>query len=318
MTALPSYAELPIDASRPPGSAWGVFGDDDEAGTINLLTPERVLRGISLVKDGAVFSLNWELDRPDPPILGRGALHHTVIDLDPGTDDRYDGFYPQVSSQWDALCHMAHPEHGFYNGRTREQITGERGSVNGIDHWARSGIVGRFVLADVERWRREQGDPIRQDAKDEITVDQIDATLASQGVELETGDILLLRTGWIGWYESVSQEVRRSLSAMPVPGMPSPGLSAAPETDPWLWDRHLAVIACDCPALEALPYQESVEGFLHWRMIPLLGLAVGEMFVLDALAEHCARDGRYDGLFTAAPLNKPGGSGSTANALAIK
>ena len=52
-------------------------------------------------------------------------------------------------------------------------------------------------------------------------------------------------------------------------------------------------------------------------MIPLLGLAVGEMFVLDALAEACAADGIYEGLFCAAPLNKVGGSGSPANALAI-
>jgi hypothetical protein len=61
-----------------------------------------------------------------------------------------------------------------------------------------------------------------------------------------------------------------------------------------------------------------VERFLHWRVIPLLGLAVGEMFVLDALADDCAADGVYEGLFTAAPLHKIGGSGSPANALAIK
>jgi len=61
-----------------------------------------------------------------------------------------------------------------------------------------------------------------------------------------------------------------------------------------------------------------VEGFLHFRIIPLLGMAVGEMFVLDALAEDCAADGVYEGLFTSAPLNKVGGSGSPANALAIK
>ena len=47
-------------------------------------------------------------------------------------------------------------------------------------------------------------------------------------------------------------------------------------------------------------------------------MAVGEMFVLDALAEDCVADGVYEGLFTSAPLNKVGGSGSPANALAIK
>jgi len=60
------------------------------------------------------------------------------------------------------------------------------------------------------------------------------------------------------------------------------------------------------------------DAYLHFRIIPLLGLAVGEMFVLDALAEDAENDGGYRGLFTAAPLHKVGGAGSPANALAIK
>lgn len=314
---LPSFAQLPVDPSYPDGSAWGVFGADDEVGTVNLLTPERVLRAAGLVRNGKVFSLNWELDKPDPPILGREALQHTIIDLPCGTDDRYDGFFPQVSSQWDALSHMAAPGHGFYNGRSREEITGRPGSRNGIDNWARRGIVGRFVLADVARWREQQGNPIDNAERDVITVEQIDATLAAQGAELETGDVLLVRSGWIGWYEAVDQATRDGLGAAPVPGMKTPGLSPDRSTDAWLWDRHLAAIASDVPALEALPYGPDADTFLHWRVIPLLGLAVGEMFVLDALAEACAADGIHEGLFCAAPLNKVGGSGSPANALAI-
>lgn len=93
-TVLPRYLELPIDASKPAGSAWGVFGDDDEIGTINLLTPERVLRAAALVRKGAVFSLNWDIEKPSPPVLGRRPLTHTYIDLHPGTDDYYDGLYP--------------------------------------------------------------------------------------------------------------------------------------------------------------------------------------------------------------------------------
>jgi kynurenine formamidase len=317
-TTLPSYAELPIDPSRPPHSAWGVFGDDDEVGTINLLTSERVAHAAALVRKGSVFSLNWDIEKPSPPVLGRKPLTHTYIDLQPGRDDFYDGLYPQGSSQWDSLCHMMHPEYGFYNGRQPEDITGRPGSRNGIDNWARRGIAGRFVLADVERWRAAQGRPVDNAEKDVITVDQLDATLEAQGTQLDVGDILLIRLGWIGWYERQSQATRDELGAMPVPGMKTPGLSVDPRTDEWLWDRHLAAVASDVPALEALPYEPRVERFLHWRMIPLLGIAVGEMFVLDALADDCAADGTYEGLFTAAPLHKIGGAGSPANALAIK
>ena len=39
---LPSYDQLPIDSKYPPHSAWGVWGEDDNLGTINMLTEERV------------------------------------------------------------------------------------------------------------------------------------------------------------------------------------------------------------------------------------------------------------------------------------
>src|SRR5664280_2058073 len=80
---LPTYASLPIDSSKPAHSAWGVFGVDDEVGTINLLTPEHVRRAATLVHRGRVVSLNWDLEMPRPPILGRRALQHTITDLAP-------------------------------------------------------------------------------------------------------------------------------------------------------------------------------------------------------------------------------------------
>ena len=57
---------------------------------------------------------------------------------------------------------------------------------------------------------------------------------------------------------------------------------------------------------------------LHRQMIALLGLAIGELWKLDALAEDCAADGVYEMLLTAKPLNVLGGVGSPPNALAIK
>jgi hypothetical protein len=46
---LPSYDELPVKPHYPPGSAWGLWGDEDELGTLNLLTPERVAEAAKLV-----------------------------------------------------------------------------------------------------------------------------------------------------------------------------------------------------------------------------------------------------------------------------
>ena len=78
-------------------------------------------------------------------------------------------------------------------------------------------------------------------------------------------------------------------------------------------------VVTDGPALEMLPVDaSSLDTFLHIRLIALLGIAIGEIFQLDELAAHCATDGVYEGMFVAAPLNKVGGSGSPANAVAIK
>jgi len=324
-TDLPAYHDLPIAPDKPPGSAWGVFGDEDEVGTINLLTPERVREALATPRRGAVFSLNWDVERPDPPILGRKALEHHIIDLKPGADDYYDRFYPQASTQWDALCHMPHPRYGYYNGRTQADITGRPGSRNGIERWAERGIVGRFVLADVARYRQAVGRPLRADRSDGVTPDDLDATLKRQGVTLRTGDILLIRMGWLGWYERQDARTRQALAAAGQ-DLRTPGLVGTEAMAAWLWDAHVAAVACDVPALEVLPSgpwnaddpESTWDAYLHFRIIPLLGLAVGEMFVLDALAEDAENDGGYRGLFTAAPLHKVGGAGSPANALAIK
>ena len=222
---LPLYRDLPVDPSQPPGSAWGVFGRDDELGTVNLLTPERVLAAARLVTKGAVFSLNWNIELPDPPLLGRTALSHNIVELNPGTDDYYDNYYTQGSTQWDALCHMPHPEYGYYNGVQRPDITGRAGSRNGIDNWAKRGIVGRFVLADVERSMALAGRPIDNGQRLPVTADLLEAALVDEGVTLEPGDILLVRCGWIAWYEQRTAAERTALAQSGIE-IQTPGLAA--------------------------------------------------------------------------------------------
>ena len=173
------------------------------------------------------------------------------------------------------------------------------------------------MLADIERFRREMGIPIRPDQADVISVDEIEACLAKQRSLLRRGDILLLRFGWIEWYEKADTATRERIAADEA--FSACGLSKSEGTARWIWDKELAAIAGDNPALEVQPFDTaSVDGFLHYRLIPLLGIAIGEMFALDALGADCKADGRYEGLFVSAPLNKLGGIGSTANALALK
>jgi kynurenine formamidase len=314
---LPSYAELPVRPGAPPKSAWGLWGDDDELGCLNLLTPERVAAAAKLVRTGEVFSLNLRIDMPDPPLYGRGAVKHTITgEGGNGRDDFLDNFWPQASSQWDSLRHIRHPEHGWYNGVRDDQIVAGDGGKLGIDVVARRGIAGRGVLLDVGRHRAATGRPIDCATSEQITVADLEAVRVAQRVEIQTGDVLLIRTGWLHWYRNETTPGQRAAMA-DRNQLQAPGIAATEEMAAYLWDHHVAAVAADNPALEVWPPRAETGGFLHHRLIPLLGMPIGELWQLGQLAEACQAEGRYEFFFTSAPLNVPGGVGSPPNALAI-
>jgi kynurenine formamidase len=320
---LPSYSELPVRAGAPSGSSWGLWGDGDVFGTLNLANAERAQRGASLVHRGAVFNLNLELELPSPPLYRRSALRHEVKGSGLTLDDELQGFNTQSSTQWDGFRHVSHQSFGCYNGLDS--------AIHGVHHWARRGIVTRGVLADVGRWRQAEGRPLRVGESDVIEPDEVIATLESQGVAVEPGDILLLRTGWVGWYRGLSEAERIALSDQTI--APSCGLSTAEATAEMLWNLHIAAIGTDTPAFEVVPFgglsgeqmvdafrdpERSLDAFLHFRILNLLGIPIGEMWDLEALGDDCATDGTYEFLVTSAPLNLQNGVGSPANALAVK
>jgi kynurenine formamidase len=314
---LPRYRDLPVRPGKPPGSAWGLFGDDDNAGLLNLLTPERTAAAARLVERGALFSLNWALELPDPPLFGRGAVRQTVFGRTAtGRDDVYDNFFPQASSQWDALCHVGHPDYGFYNGLAAPQGTGTPADRLGIDVWARRGIAGRAVLLDLARYCASEGRPVDGASDRRFTVAELEGAARAQAVRLETGDILLLRTGWTAWYLNATPVERVQIADRT--RLRAPGIENSEAMAEYLWDQHVVAVAADCPSVEAWPPEARPFGFLHQTLIALFGMALGELWYLEDLADDCAADGRYACFFTSAPLNKQGGVGSPPNALALK
>lgn len=319
MDDLPLYADLPTTDGID-HSAWGLWGEGDQVGAFNLQTAVRVVQAARLVRRGAVFPLNWDLELPSPPLYGRGEIRHSLISFPPddwGHDDWYDNFFPQMSSQWDGLTHVGVGGGRFYNGVTKDQVTGKPGTMNGIEHWARRGIAGRFVLLDYVRWHEAKYGPLAQDVAYPITIDDLEACRRAQGVEYRGGDALLLRTGWMQWYLQQGEVRRAELAAGSVR---FPGLEPTEAMAAYLWDNRLCAVAADNPALEAGPSRAALPGrvFLHYYMLGRLGMAIGEMFYLEQLAEDCAGDGVYEGLLTSAPLNKLGGAGSPPNAMALK
>src|SRR4051812_29981886 len=317
---LPPYSQLPAFEKTGERHAWGVFGDGDQLGTINLLTPERVLAASKLVRKGSVINLSMPLDFPKTLYHGetRSGYTHRMTTNRGGRDDVLDNFAMQGSSQWDGLRHVRYREFGYWGGRQDEDLDG-KGEL-GIENWAQHGIVGRGVLVDAVRYFEAQGKPLSPTQKVCITGGDIETITTGQGVELQEGDILLLRTGWLPWFRGLTPEQQEALRGRLNPGedgLDMPGLDPSTETAAWLWDHRIAAIAADNPALEALRVDAEV-GFQHRRLIPLQGMAIGELWDLEALALDCDADGVYEFMLVSAPLNVPGAVGSPCNAYAIK
>jgi len=315
---LPTYDELPKTAEGNVGSAWGLFGADDSLGLMNLQTPERVAAAARLVKRGAVFSLNASLDAINPAMFGRGVPRHTIFQtVSGGADDILDNVYPQASSQWDSLGHACFKPGIFYNGATFDEV---RGGRNTIDHWARRGIAGRAVLLDVHRVYTERGTPYDPGSPHAITVADLEAARALAKVEFAPGDVILMHTGFLAWYEQ--QDARKKAAMAPRAALEAVGIERGEPMARYLWNTHASALCADNPAVEVVPFDRTgllwPWGFVHNILIAQFGFALGELWTLAALAADCARDGVYEMFFTAAPLNVPSGIGSPANALALK
>ena len=152
---------------RPPGSTWGDWGDDDELGRINLLTPDKVLEGVREVAAGISFCLSLPLDYPGGTALNQRRYPPVIaptedMDGNPGTfynvpmrtmdkfgDPKYVDVWAddvvtlslQYSTQWDSLAHVGAEfdadgdgveEAVYYNGyRAGEDLVGPKEDAAG-------------------------------------------------------------------------------------------------------------------------------------------------------------------------------------------
>ena len=297
---------------------WGRWGDDDQLGTLNHITPAKIAESARLVQQGKVFSLQLPLDGlgPQTGAFGRvNSIHQMVATgtdylagtqgypLELGVADDTLFLFLQGGTQWDALSHIFH-KGKMYNGYDAGLVSSKDAELNGIEH--QKAVVSRGVLLDIPRsMGKEYLEP-----GEAITAEHLDAACEFHGVEVGTGDMVLIRTG--------DMAHRRDL-----PGWDgysagdSPGLSML--AAPWLYEREVAAIATDTWGAEVRPNE--IEGSfqpLHLVMIPNMGLFVGEIWYLDELADDCAADGIYEFQLVAPPLNIPHAVGSPVNPQAIK
>lgn len=132
MTELPAFDDLPLRKDGIPGNAWGLFGDNDECGMLNLLTPETVHEATKEIQAGLRIATDLPLDFISQPLFGRAPFQQTITNKAPRqVNDDMLHFNTQGSSQWDGFRHYAHQASGkYFNGHTLDEILETK--VNGI------------------------------------------------------------------------------------------------------------------------------------------------------------------------------------------
>ena len=297
---------------------WGRWGPDDELGTLNFITPDKVAQAARLVTRGAVFALGIPLQRNGPQSGTRQRFNPIHLMFRGGGDqpadvvagEGYGGsddmiIMPlQCVTQWDSLAHVFYAGQ-MYNGYDAKLVTSTGTTKNSIAKTADK-IVSRGVLLDVARDKGVES----LEPGYAITVEDLEHCAAAENVRVESGDILLVRTG------HMTRALNRGDWGDFDTG-PAPGLSFY--TAPWLHANQIAALAADNYAVEVRPSElPPFRSPLHIATIPNMGLTLGEIFYLDALAADCAEDGRWEFLLVAPPLPVTGGVGSPINPYAMK
>jgi kynurenine formamidase len=210
----------------------------------------------------------------------------------------------QCATQWDSLAHIIH-DNKIYNGYSAAEVSSLGAKRNGIDK-ARAKIAGRGVLVDVPRAKgRSWLEP-----GEGITSADLEVAAGRQGLEVEEGDIVLVRTGQMG-------QVKARGDWGDYAGGSAPGLAL--DSLEWILNHRPAAVATDTWGVEVLP-NETPDVFqpFHIAAIVYMGLLLGEIFDLEELAEACAADGRYAFFFSGLPLPITGAVGSPVNPMATK
>lgn len=298
---------------------WGRWGALDKIGTLNHITEESLVGASRLVKRGVIFDLGIKLGSggPSPNLGGRtNPIHH--MSMMPGDTLMADLMTPegvivaddwitmplQCASHWDGLGHIGY-DGCFYNNVPSSSITALGGStVLSIDDIVSKGVVGRGVLLDIASLH----DSVSLEAGYPISAGDLEAAERRQGVRVQPGDILLIRTGWIRKFT-----VDRSTKAF---WAGEPGIDIS--STEWLWKREIAAVASDNFAVEVVRPKAKFSLEVHCVLIRDMGMTLGEIFDLEGLAEDCRKDGVWEFFFTGTPLKVVGGVGSIITPLAIK
>ena len=296
--------EATVDRWMTELSNWGRWGDDDQIGALNLITPAKRRAAAALATAGVSVSLSHSY-LTEPDVEATSPVGYEMLGPDrpgPFRSDRYTfAYHGYAHSHMDSLCHMMHGGL-MYNGFVRDdEVTADGCAKLAIINF-KQGIVSRGVLMDIARLKGvdylDPGTPIH--------VEDLEAWEREAGVRVESGDILFVRTGrWARRAEVGPWRMNREAA----------GLHAS--VAPWLRERGVAMLGAD-GTNDALP--SGIDGVtqpIHQLTIIAMGMPLFDNLDLERVAAEAARQNRWEFLLVAAPLAVVGGTGSPLNPLAI-
>lgn len=281
-------------------SNWGRWGKEDQKGSLNLITAEKKVASAALVKKGISVSLAFPLSKEESVNNGDPLIHQLGTAGQWAGDTYTINYHGYAHSHIDALCHIAGDEE-LYNGFPANSRKPSGAEKLGIQQMS-EGIFSRGILIDIP-WLKgidfmEPGTP--------ILASDLDAWEQKSGIQVESGDVLLIRTGKVAC-ETENGPWKYSENAA--------GLHASAVT--WLRERDIAVLGSD-GASDLLP--SGVEGQshpVHLLVLHSMGTPILDNLNLEDLLEEAKRQQRWTFLFTAAPLRIEGGTGSPLNPIAV-
>jgi kynurenine formamidase len=292
---------------------WGRWGNEDQKGSLNLITPAKLQAARGLIRDGVTVSASLPLAKRAGPYNTNPVLHHMLRAGDLASPAGYSGaldFFAMAAhgmsdTHLDALCHIFF-NGKMYNGINASEVTSAGARFNAIDN-TREGIVSRGVLLDIPALR---GLPYLEPGE-AIYADELKAAEERQGMRVESGDILLVYTGRHRRVAEKGAWNPRELLA---------GLHGTSMR--WLHERGVAVLGCDgisdvIPAgLEGVPTPQAGRP-VHILALPAMGVHLIDNCDLEALATACSERKRWEFLLTVAPLYLTGGTGCPVNPIAV-
>lgn len=289
-------------------SNWGRWGEQDELGAANLITPAKRKQALALAREGRTISLSHDVPQEkavDTPTF----LNRTVVTVAPGValdSYQYTGTYHGViHSHLDSVdCHIMVDGRG-YNGVSMEEIKAAGGCPRGSINALKDGVVTRAILFDATRLPGKATPQGWLEPGTAITREDLERLEKIQRVRVSPGDVILLYTG--RWKR------RAALGPWPnATGFAGYHIDVAY----FLKERGVSFIGADGPndvSPSGLP-----QGLgLHQLALVAMGISIFDNLDFERAVEEARRLNRYEFLFVAAPLRIEKGMGSPLNPLAV-